>query len=88
MPRRERIDVWRTTPLYFVIYNILSAKESISVDELIEQLRYVEPYKEGGISKAEVMKALLFLELNGLIHVRRSTNDIIVTMNRTPIPET
>ncbi|UXD22902.1 hypothetical protein IPA_09440 [Ignicoccus pacificus DSM 13166] len=85
---KDKLGIWRKNPLYFIIYNILSAVESIQLDGaggLIERLQYVEPFKEVGISKVEVIKALMYLELNGLIHVRRVKNNLIISLNKTPV---
>jgi hypothetical protein len=85
---KDKLGAWRKTPLYFVIYNMLSSAEAIPLDGaggLLERLQFVEPFKDTGISKVEAVKALMFLELNGLVHVRRTKNNLIISLNRTPV---
>ncbi len=83
--KKDKLGIWRKTPLYFLIYNMLSAVDSMPLEGpggLLESLKYMEPYKEVGVSKAEVIKALMYLELNGLVHVRRDKGTLIISINR------
>ncbi|ALU12783.1 hypothetical protein EYM_07495 [Ignicoccus islandicus DSM 13165] len=76
----DKTRTWRSRPLAFMIYNLITAKGSVKLSELQESLSYVPPFKDAGISKTELLKALMYLELNGLVHVRRDRSDYIITL--------
>jgi hypothetical protein len=83
--KRDKVGIWRKTPLHFLIYNMLSAVDTMPLEGpggLIESLRFMEPYKEVGVSKTEVIKALMYLELNGMVHVRRDKGTLLISINR------
>ncbi len=77
---KDKNRTWRSRPLHFVVYNLITAKKSVKLSELYESLSYTPPFKDAGISKTEILKVLMFLELNGLIHVRREKSDFIITL--------
>jgi DNA-binding PadR family transcriptional regulator len=59
--------MWRTSNIKDVIIELLRRKKTIKDSELLKAIRMM--YKD--VSSREINKALMYLELNGLIKVSR-----------------
>jgi len=60
-------SMWRTSNIKDVIIELLRRKKTIKDSELLKAIRMM--YKD--VSSREINKALMYLELNGLIKVSR-----------------
>jgi DNA-binding PadR family transcriptional regulator len=60
-------NIWRTSNIKDVIIELLRRKKTMKDSELLKAIRMM--YKD--VSSREVNKALMYLELNGLIKVSR-----------------
>jgi len=60
-------SMWRTSNIKDVIVELLRRKKTMKDSELLKAIRMM--YKD--VSSREINKALMYLELNGLIRVSR-----------------
>ncbi len=58
---------WYSEPLYYVVYNIVSTSKTkmIKEEDLLNMVRYIFPE----VSINDLIKALMILEIRGLIAV-------------------
>ena len=76
--------VWKSKPLYLSIYNILKTLTLLqggkevyfSVEEIYEAIKSDASYKDVDISLNDILKALMILELNGLIKSVSNGEDV------------
>ncbi|NPA85115.1 MAG: hypothetical protein GXO07_03815 [Crenarchaeota archaeon] len=81
---RATHKTWKSKPLYLSIYNILrtltllqGGKEVyLSVEEIYEAIKSDASYKDTEISINDILKALMVLELNGLIKTMSNGEDV------------
>ena len=65
-PRRKKLEVWFAKPLKFVIIELIEKSHGrISLSDLMEKLKEIY----NNISINQVNRALMSLEIEGIVHV-------------------
>ncbi len=81
MPK-EQLKVWKPQPLYLHVYNVLrtltllGSLKYIELQKLYEVIKSDARFKDVDISLKDVLKAVMVLELNGLVATNSNGEDV------------
>ena len=82
---RKGQSVWKSRPLYLSVYNILKTLTILqgggkeiyfTVEEILEAIKSDMSYKNTDVSLRDVVKAVMILELNGLVKTMNNGEDV------------
>ena len=78
--------IWKPLPLYLVVYNVIRTLTTLqggqketyfTVEEIYEAVKSDSHYRDVDLSVKDVVRAIMILELNGLVKTFSNGEDIM-----------